>query len=148
MSCGPRSRRATPWVYWQEERKRHFNTFVSRWSLIQLELKLLQSCPPARRVYIPNLKEIAPAISGIRAAKVLTFSSLFFFLVHVFAHLQKLLFIIIIFFLLLFFIIALWCKHTKGLLVTCTNSRESTLHYITYLPTYLLIYTHTYRFYK
>ena len=41
-------------------------------------------------------------------------------------------------------IIALWCKHTKGLLVTCTNSRESTLHYITYLPTYLLTYIHTY----
>ena len=41
------------------------------------------------------------------------------------------------FFLIYLFIIALWCKHTKGLLVTCTNSRESTLHYITYLPTYL-----------
>ena len=50
--------------------------------------------------------------------------------------------------LLLLLFIALWCKHTKGLLVTCTNSRESTLYYITYLPTYLLIYTHTYRFYK
>ena len=31
VSCGPRSQRATPWVYWQEERKRHFHTFVSRW---------------------------------------------------------------------------------------------------------------------
>ena len=30
VSCGPRSRRATPRVYLQEERKRHFHTFVSR----------------------------------------------------------------------------------------------------------------------
>ena len=43
-------------------------------------------CPPARGVYIPNLKEIAPAISEIRAAKVS-----FLFLLRVFAHLQKLL---------------------------------------------------------
>ena len=27
--------------------------------------------------------------------------------------------------LIIIIIIALWCKHTKGLLVTCTNSRES-----------------------
>ena len=41
-------------------------------------------------------------------------------------------------------IIALWCKHTKGLLVTCTNSRESTLHYLfTYLLTYLYTHIHT-----
>ena len=46
-----------------------------------LEPNLLQSCPPARGVYIPNLKEITPAISEIRAAKV----SIFFFVVHVFA---------------------------------------------------------------
>ena len=36
---------------------------------IRLEPNLLQSCLPARGVYIPNLKEIAPAISEIRAAK-------------------------------------------------------------------------------
>ena len=30
-----------------------------------------QSCPPTRGVYIPNLKEIAQAISEIRAAKFL-----------------------------------------------------------------------------
>ena len=38
--------------------------------------------PPARGVYIPNLKEIAPAISEIRAAKV----SIFFFM---FSHTCK-----------------------------------------------------------
>ena len=67
-----------PWVYWQEERKRHFHTFVSQWSLIWLEPNLLHSCPPARGVYIPNLKEIAPAISEIRAAKVSFFFLRFF----------------------------------------------------------------------
>ena len=45
-----------------------------------------QSCPPARGVYIPNLKEIAPAISEIRAAKVSIFFRFFFF---VFSHTCK-----------------------------------------------------------
>ena len=43
---------------------------------------MLQSCLPARRVCIPNVKEIAPAISEIQAAKV----SIFFF---VFLHTCK-----------------------------------------------------------
>ena len=43
---------------------------------------------PARRVSIPNLKEIALAISEVRAAKVSIF---FFFFLCVFAHLQKVL---------------------------------------------------------
>ena len=89
VSCGPRSRRATPWVYWQEERKRHFHTFVSWWSLIWLEPNLLHSCPPAKGVYIPNLKEIAPAISEIRAAKVSFFFFVFFFFFFVFSHTCK-----------------------------------------------------------
>ena len=43
-------------------------------------------------LYLPNLKEIAPAISEIRAAKVLIFFSFFLsiFLLRVFAYLQKL----------------------------------------------------------
>ena len=73
-------------------RKHHFHTFISRSSLIRLEPNLLQSCPPAREVYIPNLKEIAQAISEIRAAKVsIFFSWFFFFLLRVFPHMQKLL---------------------------------------------------------
>ena len=48
-----------------------------------IEPNLLHSCPPAKGVYIPNLKEIAPAISEIRAAKV----SFFFF--FVFSHTCK-----------------------------------------------------------
>ena len=89
--CGLRSQRATPWVYWQEERKRHFHTFVPRYSLIQLEPNLLQSCPPARGVYIPTLKEITPTISEMLVAKVSIFSvckkkkKIFF---RVFTHLQ------------------------------------------------------------
>ena len=46
---------------------------------------MLQSCPPARGVYIPHLKEIAAAISEIRAAKV----SIFFFYFFVFLHTCK-----------------------------------------------------------
>ena len=83
VSCGPRSRRATPWVYWQEERKRHFHTFVSRWYLIRLEPNLLQSFPPARGVYIPNLKEITQAIPRYEWPK---FRFFFFF---VFSHTCK-----------------------------------------------------------
>ena len=36
---------------------------------------MLQSFPPARGVHIPNLKEIAQAISELRAAKVSFFPS-------------------------------------------------------------------------
>ena len=51
---------------------------------------LLQSCPPARGVHIPNLKEIAQAISKIRVAKVLAFSLVFFFpFFLVFSHTCK-----------------------------------------------------------
>ena len=85
MSCGPRSRRHTVSIF--TGRKRHFHTFVSRSSLIRLEPTLLHSCPPARGVYIPNWKEIAPAISEIRAAKVLIFFLRFFLLV--FSHTCK-----------------------------------------------------------
>ena len=89
VSCGQRSQRATPWVYLQEERKCHFHTFVSRWSLIRLEPNLLQSCPPARGVYIPNLKEIALAVSEIRAAKVSIFFFVFFSFSSCFCTLAK-----------------------------------------------------------
>ena len=46
----------------------------------------LQSFPPARGVYIPSLKEIAPAISEIRAAKASIFFHFFFFM---FSHTCK-----------------------------------------------------------
>ena len=49
---------------------------------------MLQDFPQTRAVYIPNLKEIAPAISEIRTAKVSIFF-LVFFLLRVFAHLQN-----------------------------------------------------------
>jgi len=46
--CGPRSRHATPWVYWQEERnwQCHFHTYVAPSPLIQIQTNLLQRCPP------------------------------------------------------------------------------------------------------
>ena len=50
---------------------------------------LLKSCPPARGVYIPNLKEITQAISEIRVAKVWFFSSFFFLFFFVFLHTCK-----------------------------------------------------------
>ena len=53
-----------------------------------IETKLLQSCPPARGVYIPNLKEITQAISEIRVAKV-SFFFLRFFFFFVFSHTCK-----------------------------------------------------------
>ena len=43
----------------------------------------------AKGVYIPNLKEIAPAISEIRAAKVSFFFLRFFFFFFVFSHTCK-----------------------------------------------------------
>ena len=62
-----------------------FTLFYPR-SLIRLEPNLLQSCPPAKGVYTPNLKEIVPAISEIRAAKIsiflLRFCSFFFVVSH------------------------------------------------------------------
>ena len=61
-------------------KKTSFSHFVSWCSLIRLEPNLLQSCLPARGVYIPNFKELAPAISKIRAAKASIFFLGFFFL--------------------------------------------------------------------
>ena len=51
----------------------------------RLKPNLLQSCPPDRGVYIPNLKEITQAISEIRVAKV----SFFFFSSSSFRTLAK-----------------------------------------------------------
>ena len=51
--------------------------------------QICYSCPPAKGVYIPNLKEIAPAISEIRAAKVSFFFFVFFFFFFVFSHTCK-----------------------------------------------------------
>ena len=50
---------------------------------------MLYSCPPAKGVYFPNLKEIVPAISEIRAAKVWFFFFVFFFFFFVFSHTCK-----------------------------------------------------------
>jgi len=62
VSCGPRSQHTTPWVYWQEEIKLDFHTYVAPRSLTQMQPNLLQRCPPGRQVYIPNLMQIAPAV--------------------------------------------------------------------------------------
>ena len=52
--------------------------------LYPIGTKLLQSCPPARGVYIPNLMDITQAISEIRVAKVWFFFLRFFFFFFVF----------------------------------------------------------------
>ena len=70
-------------------KKTSFSHLCISVSLIRLEPNLLQSCRPARGVYIPNLKEIAPAISEIRAAKVSIFFLRFIYFFFVFSHTCK-----------------------------------------------------------
>ena len=70
VSCGPRSRRTTPVSILTGRTKTSFSHLCISVITYPIGTKLLHSCPPARGVYIPNLKEIAPAISEIRAAKV------------------------------------------------------------------------------
>ena len=65
VSCGPRSRRATPWVYWQEERKRNFRTSVALCCLDETRQILLCTFPPTSVLHIPNLREIASGIPEI-----------------------------------------------------------------------------------
>ena len=88
MSCGPRSRRATPVSILTGRTKTSFSHLCISVITYPIEPNLLHSCPPARGVYIPNLKEIAPAISEIRAAKVSFFFLVFFFF-FVFSHTCK-----------------------------------------------------------
>ena len=56
-----------------------------RISLTRIQPNLLQRCPPGRRLYIPNLTQIAPSVFEIRVPKV----SFFFFLFFVFLHTYK-----------------------------------------------------------
>jgi len=64
-ACIPRSWRA---VYWQEERKRHFHTYVAPRSL----------ATSGKQVYIPNLKQTALTNPEIQMNKIL----LLFLLLH------------------------------------------------------------------
>jgi len=86
--CGPRSRFATLWVYWQEERKCN-HTYVALRSLTQIQPNFWQRCPPGRQVYIPNLKQITQLFSRYMHIKCCL--KFFFFLIfNLFAHLETL----------------------------------------------------------
>ena len=45
VSCGPRSRRITPWVYWKEDKECNFHTYLGLRSLTRIQSNLLQRCP-------------------------------------------------------------------------------------------------------
>ena len=51
--------------------------YIDPWCLIQGAPNLLWKCPLIRGGYIPNLKEIVPAVSKIQVTKVSVFSSFF-----------------------------------------------------------------------
>ena len=89
MSCGPRSRRATPVSILTGRTKTSFSHLCISVITYPIGTKFATQLPASQGVYIPNLKEIAPAISEIRAAKVSFFFLRFFFFFFVFSHTCK-----------------------------------------------------------
>ena len=64
VSCGPRSRRATP-VSILTQRKRNFRTSVALCCLDETRRFLLWTLPPPSALHIPNLSEIASSVPEI-----------------------------------------------------------------------------------
>jgi len=75
VSCGPRSHTVSILT---RRNKTWFSHLCSSEILTRMQPNLLQRCPQGRRVYIPNVTQIAPAIFAIWAPKVL-FKFLHFF---------------------------------------------------------------------
>ena len=94
MSCGPRSRRATP-VSILTGRKHNFRTSVALCFLNETRRFLLWICPPTSVLHIPNLSEIASRVPEICDFKnwfsfLVFFFLLFFFLLsHTYKNCNK-----------------------------------------------------------
>ena len=90
VSCGPRSRRATPVSILTGRTKTQFSHSVALCCLDETRRFLLWTRPPTSELHIPNLSEIASSVPRYATSKIGLVSSFFFLIIFfLFSHTYK-----------------------------------------------------------